>query len=564
MRELNMADNFYLKAIITAVDKISRPLKAIAEQAKNTRDTLGKIRSPEFVQSMDNIGKQIRLTRGHMGKLGRSVGEVAKSVALFTAGMAAVGYGMASIVTQTADAGGALDDLSLRTGMSAEDLQKWSYAAMQTGISGEDFNRALEIMNKNMGALKAGTGPLAASIAKISPALSRQLKGVKDNNEALDIMLKAIRQVPDANKRAYLATQFFGKSGMGLINLAAESEESLAALKQRAVELGILSNEDVAAAAVFGDRLDDLKKKWGDIKDTFATRMIPYLTPLLARLTDFLVANKGQINKLIDSVVVPLGEWLQDLDFEKITDDIIGFIDNVKTVISLFGGLKNVVIAYLVVSNIGLIKSILGAAMAFKGLAAAMGPVGLGLAALGVAAYLLYTHWDEVSTWLKDTWNGIVDAFYETAAALGDAVYPETVVKAWNGLIDFFGGLWDTIKGIFNDAIDWIGNLIRQFDPVRMIGDKLSGLFSQGFSGGDVSPYQAPAGVDVEGGLSSPSLVQRQSQVTATQQTQAVNGKIQVSFDNAPPGMRVSEVKSNHGGIGLDANVGYRAEGSLA
>lgn len=546
-----MADNFYLKAIVTAVDRVSKPLKAIAEQARNTRGMLGKLRSPEFSASMNDIGKQVRLTRGHMSKLGRGIKDVVKSVALLTAGLAAIGYGMASVVTQTADAGGALDDLSLRTGMSAENLQKWGYAALQTGNSNEDFNRALEIMNKNMGALKAGTGPLATSVAKISPALSKQLKGVKDNNEALEIMLKAIRQVPDANKRAYLATLFFGKSGMGLINLAAESEESLAALKKRAVELGILSNEDVAAAAVFGDRLDDLKQKWGDIKDTFATRLIPVMTPLLARLTDFLVNNKEQINKLIDSVVVPLGDWLKDLDFEKLTNDVMDFINTIKTVVGLFGGLQNVVIGYLAISNVGLIKTIFKTALAFKGLVIAMGPIGIALTALAVGAYLLVTHWDKVSTWLKDTWNGIVDAFYETAAALGDALYPETVINAWKGLSDFFSELWTNIKNTFTDAINWIIDLIKRFNPVQLLKDKVSGMFPNGFFGID-SP------------VAGPSIVQKQAQAKAAQNTSPVNGKIEVSFANAPAGMRVSDIKSNHNNIDLDANVGYRMAGSLA
>lgn len=541
-----MADNFYLKAIITAVDKISPALKSIGEQAKATRGLLGNIAGPEFRQGFGDVGKQIRNVRGNLNKFGQSLKEVGKNIAIFSAAAGVVGYGMASIVMKTTDTAGALDDLALRTGMSAEELQKWGYAALQTGISNEEFYKSLEIMNKNMGALKSGTGPLAQSISKISPALSKQLKGAKDNTEAFEIMLKAIRQVPDVNKRAYLATQFFGKSGMPLINLAAESEESLIQLRKRAQELGILSNQDVAAAAVFGDRIDDLKTKWGDVKDTFSTGLIPYLTPMVSKLTDFLVNNKELINKLVNAVVKPIGNWLENLDFKAITEDILDFIETIKSVVNFLGGFKRVSIAIIILMNTGLIKSIFGVAMAFKGLLVAMGPVGIAIALLAAAAYLLITHWDTVSAWLKETWNGIVDAFYETVGALGDALYPETIVKAWNGLKDFFKCLWDNIKQIFTDAINWIGNLVSQFNPVQLLTGKISELFPNGFTGINTS---------------GPSLVQRQAQATAQQQ-QRVSGNISVSFDNAPPGMRVSEVTDGNG-FGLNTNVGYRTTGSV-
>ncbi|MDR2337828.1 MAG: hypothetical protein LBE20_04160 [Deltaproteobacteria bacterium] len=51
-----------------------------------------------------------------------------------------------------------------------------------------------------MAQLSAGTGNMLSNIKKVSPNLVRQLKAAKGNEEAFDLMIKAIRGVQDPAK----------------------------------------------------------------------------------------------------------------------------------------------------------------------------------------------------------------------------------------------------------------------------------------------------------------------------------------------------------------------------
>jgi hypothetical protein len=60
------------------------------------------------------------------------------------------------------------------------------------------------------------------------------------------------------------------------------------------------------------------------------------------------------------------------------------------------------------------------------------------------------------------------------------------------------------------------------------------------------------------GGAPRPgSLVQQAAQG----QRSSLEGSIAVRFENAPPGMRVDEAKTNQPGVSVSQNVGYRSLG---
>lgn len=518
------AKEFYLKAIVTAQDRLSPALKNIVKQAETVRASFGKFnRMSEaalfgFMDRLPAASKQFTLLRGEMAKVGSRFFALGKEVAVAGAGFVGIGGGIMRLISDATAAGDALQKMSIRTGMSAEAIQQWQFVADRSGIPVETMNKSIEKMGVNMGALRAGTGPLVSAVEKFAPALTRQLKGVKSNEEALDLMIRAMRKIPDAARRSYLASQLFGEEGRSLATLANESEESLEALKARARELGLISNEQADQSADFVDKMTDLKKGWGDLRNTFALRLLPSLTPFIAKLTDFLVKNREQVNKVIDSIVKPLSEWLDGLDPGEIVQGMMSLIETFKSAIGFFGGLKNAAIAYIVISNIGLIPAIFKAALAFKGLLVAMGPIGIGIAALVAAGWFLYSNWEEISTGF---------------------------IGAWKQVADFLSGIWESIKAIFKSGVEWIENLMDTFNP-----------FSA-FEGGDGTMLAGAGGA---------SLPARQATAQASQMALA-NRPAEVKTNiviEAPEGSRIKEVESKAAGAKSETKVGHRGEGSLS
>ena len=81
----------------------------------------------ESLDSTDKKGK------GVMGTFGDMIGTAAKwGVGIFAAGSVAVG-GMVALVNKTSAAADEIDKLSERTGINREELQRWKYAAGQSG-----------------------------------------------------------------------------------------------------------------------------------------------------------------------------------------------------------------------------------------------------------------------------------------------------------------------------------------------------------------------------------------------------------------------------------------------
>lgn len=148
-------------------------------------------------------------------------------------GAAFVGIGAAITVPMFlaaksfADAGSALHDLSLQTGLSVESLSELKFAAEQSGGSLEDVAIAIKNMQRQ-GFDASKFDEIAASIAAIE----------------------------DPTMRSQAALKIFGKSGTKLLPMLRE----LQALRASARASGlIISTEDAARADALGDSIDRLK-----------------------------------------------------------------------------------------------------------------------------------------------------------------------------------------------------------------------------------------------------------------------------------------------------------------
>lgn len=89
-------------------------------------------------------------------KLLSGVGAAAKwGVAIAGAGVAAVG-GMMAMANKTAEAADVIDKLSERTGINREELQRWKYAADQSGADVTKLEVGIKKLSETM--VTAGEG----------------------------------------------------------------------------------------------------------------------------------------------------------------------------------------------------------------------------------------------------------------------------------------------------------------------------------------------------------------------------------------------------------------------
>lgn len=168
--------------------------------------------------------------KGLETKLGSIASKFRKFGSIGLAATTPILVGFAAATASFVSLGSELDDVSQRTGLTAESLSELKFAAEQSGVSLAEIEKAAAFLQKK----------------GIDPA-------------RFDAIAGSIASIEDPTKRAQAAMEAFGaKTGRALLPMLAE----LPQLRAQARALGItLSSEDAAAAAKLGDAFDIAKNQ---------------------------------------------------------------------------------------------------------------------------------------------------------------------------------------------------------------------------------------------------------------------------------------------------------------
>jgi hypothetical protein len=298
-----MTKNFEIKTTFSAADKASRVIGGI--QAKVAKFS---------AKASMHLRKVDRFTR----KLSSTLTSVLKVGAV--AGAGALGL-VFHAVNRTAESMDALAKKTRAMSFPIETYQEYRFAAEQSGVSTEMFDKSLQKFTKTVGELKGGYGAMYTALKKTNPALLKQLKNTDNVGVAFYKYLQAIEKTPGAMDKAALATAGFGRSGMDMINLADAGAEEIEKLRKQMRENGIVTAEQAAKAEAYNDMMNRVKL-------TVSGFMVDVLTPLMPKLTSvadatrkWMVENRG----LIKSKVSAFFEKLPSM-FKQFSDSMRGVV----------------------------------------------------------------------------------------------------------------------------------------------------------------------------------------------------------------------------------------------
>lgn len=200
---------------------------------------------------------------------------VSSKFSAFAKGIAAVAapVALAGAVYKTVDALAAvgesairsispLQDMAERLGVTAERLQELRLVGQQAGVEFEQMDQALTILNRTIGQAALGQGTFEKTLAKVGISLKNSQGQVKSVSTIYDELSKKIASgsLSQAESIA-LASAAFGRGGAAIVNALKMTAEQQKAVIDNAREFGaIISNEVVASADEYGDKLDLIKK----------------------------------------------------------------------------------------------------------------------------------------------------------------------------------------------------------------------------------------------------------------------------------------------------------------
>ncbi len=397
-------------------------------------------------------------------------------------GLAGLGV-IEGMVASTVELGGHLDDLSQKTGLSAEALQEWGYAAKLSGGDMDEFAAAATKLNRGLfEAQSTGKGPVADSMKLLG--ISFQSAGFK--SLSLDDKMMEIADhlsgIKDPAKKTAIAMDLFGKSGANLIPVLNGGKEGIGELREEFKQFE-LSSEAVGVLDKLGDSVDSAKAKLLGLKNQAVAALAPVLQEMVDKLMAWVMANKALIANIITGAVEGLVAVVHGLAtaVSVVVTVIEFFIEHAELAKSLLIAIGTVITGFIVV-------------WAAAWVAAAALPLAIiaGITAVVFAVRWLIKNWDKVWDKVKTIARAIKNAIVAVGSAIKDAftkafefVADLPVVKQLIWLAKKLYDLGGAVPGAVDQVKDIAapGGVGRFFDKVKTLG-----------STGTLDPSQLPGG----------------------------------------------------------------------
>jgi len=333
----------------------------------------------------------------------------------------------------------ALDQLSKQTRVSVADIQELIYAAGQLQSSPEAVAASLQGLTKTIGdAAQKGS----EDFARLGISVRNSSGQIRDAGQVLeDVRRRFVALGLSVQEQEHFA----GALGIdsSLLQLLNKTDAEMGSLRDRARELGTLTDEQVDKAATYKRSLNDLWFGFNAVKQMVAIGVAPELSRLADQFSQLLVENKAWIIQGISATVTWIGNLLSAFN----------------RLLPVFGVLA-AALAILRVATLGFGKV----------LALVLSPAVLITAA--VVALLLII--DDLIVAFQGGQSVIADFFQEflgvdvvqvlkdigsAAQEMGATVW--AAVKDLGGIFyEAFSGVGDLLRGNFDEGID---HILRSF-----------------------------------------------------------------------------------------------------
>ena len=400
------------KKVQSALDTTEAKAKAIREQLQYLErtggvDTAGyqkletelaktETRALQLREQLEEIDKiKFENATKSITNLSNSLDNAGKKTAVLSAAAIGAIAGVWSLGSNAAATGADIQDMADRLGIAAEEIQKYDYIALQSGVDTQQLVNAIVRARDAVGtAFAGGTSTAVTALQELFGSLDEI---PQDTEQAFTAIIDKLSQVEDATMQAYYANEIFGaRLATNLIPLINNGADRLEQLGEEFESIGYLSNEQVQALADFDDELNIMRERLDLAKTELGIAMLPIME---------------QFADILSNVLVPaiqtVAEWFGNLPepMQKVITGALLLVAGLSPVLLIMSRLVGVV-----PSLIKMFTSLRSASLAtYAGIASLAGALGL--------VFNLIGNWSEMST-LEKVLKSLALAFLVAAAAV--------------------------------------------------------------------------------------------------------------------------------------------------
>jgi len=484
--------------------------EAEAVQLKQQLQEINQVKMDNLVNGFKNVGDTFT--------------KAGQALLPFSAAAAGILTGMTAIGKSTIESADNLKTFADRVNLSAEELQKWQYIAMQTDVTNDELQAGLVKAQGAFASLAKGDiDVMSKALIELGFSSEEATKGMGVN---FDELVNKLASIEDPIMQAAYVNEIFGeRMGAKLIPMLKAGGEGLADLAKEYKNFDTLTNEQVDSLADFDNVLNNLKFSFKTIGDQIGMALLPVMEGLAE-----------VVNQRIVPVIKSLAEWFGNLsDSQKnvmvgvlglvaalapvllITGKITSGIGSMIGMVGKLSGAFSVLAAHPIIAVIGVIAALFALLYStnenfresinslVKTLGSALMPI------LSVVGKLLETVFKAIMPIVDILGNMLASRIQLLVTALmpfisiltnilvpilnlvlsvfqtliGFILGPISIAFKWlsdlfigifKGIQTFFQGIIDYIGSAVNKAIDWINQVIKN---INKIGDVLGFTVSE-------------------------------------------------------------------------------------
>lgn len=273
-----------------STESLTEAVKDTAEPALGFGDAVDKLAGKLGLNLPDGAQKALN----KLGALDPKVVAVAGSVAALAAACVKAEKALISMTKESATRADELLRVSSVSGVAAENLQKFEYAADFVCVSSAALTDSLKDLTKNMADAANGNEEYAAKFDNLNVSITNADGSLRNSYDVFLDVINALGQMENVTERDAAA--------MGLINESAQQlnpliEAGTDALRQYSVEseaLGaVLTEDELEALNAVDDAQKKLLKTQEAVTDQISAQYAPHMEKALNRTSE-LVSDLGE------------------------------------------------------------------------------------------------------------------------------------------------------------------------------------------------------------------------------------------------------------------------------
>ena len=239
---------------------------------------------------------------GVAGFAGAALAGVTAAVGTLTGAIVESGEALLDATVAAAEYGDNVDKMSQKMGISAEAYQEWEAVMQHSGTSMETLKASMKTMAN--AAQKGNEAFQALGITEEEVATLSQ-------EDLFGRVIEGLQGMEEGTERTYLAGQLLGRGATELGALLNTSAEDTQAMKDRLHELGgVMSDEDVAAAAQFEDSLQDMTTGFDALQRNLVSGFLPAMSQVMDGISDIFA---GDTDKGLENISAGIESFLGNI-----------------------------------------------------------------------------------------------------------------------------------------------------------------------------------------------------------------------------------------------------------